>query len=161
MKLLLVILILFGCNVGAEEVIRAKPNVAGFPTRPGEYTHKQWKYVYEIQNPGTRSEIRIGKVFLEGKPVTGATGELLQELFGHFIYFGDRGWNRGWLNTLTYDRPVFDAEGNLTDDARALLPKSTETKKAEQSDAVNPHAFGTFGISPAEQARMPKASGDT
>jgi len=31
----------------------------------------------------------------------------------------------------------------------------------EQADAANPHAFGTFGISPAEQARMPKASGDT
>lgn len=36
-----------------------------------------------------------------------------------------------------------------------------EKQQAEQSDAVNPHAFGTFGISPAEQARMPKASGDT
>jgi hypothetical protein len=32
---------------------------------------------------------------------------------------------------------------------------------AERAGAVNPHAFGTFGISPAEQARMPKASGDT
>lgn len=31
----------------------------------------------------------------------------------------------------------------------------------EQGRAVNPHAFGTFGISAAEQPRMPKASGDT
>ena len=33
--------------------------------------------------------------------------------------------------------------------------------KAERTGAVNPHAFGTFGISAAEQPRMPKASGDT
>ena len=31
----------------------------------------------------------------------------------------------------------------------------------EQIGAVNPHACGTSGISPAEQARMPEASGDT
>jgi len=35
------------------------------------------------------------------------------------------------------------------------------TQNVEQTGAVNPHAFGTFGIPPAEQARMPKASGDT
>jgi hypothetical protein len=29
----------------------------------------------------------------------------------------------------------------------------------QQSDAVNPHAFGTFGTSPAEQVRVPKAGG--
>jgi len=34
-------------------------------------------------------------------------------------------------------------------------------KTAERAGAANPHAFGTFGISPAEQALMPKASGDT
>jgi len=31
--------------------------------------------------------------------------------------------------------------------------------KCEQGGSPNHHAFGTFGISPAEQARMPKASG--
>ena len=33
--------------------------------------------------------------------------------------------------------------------------------KAEQAGAANPHAFGTSGISAAEQPRMPEASGDT
>jgi len=33
-------------------------------------------------------------------------------------------------------------------------------KMAEQTDAPNPHAFGTSGISAAEQPRMPEASGD-
>ena len=33
--------------------------------------------------------------------------------------------------------------------------------KAEQADAVNPHACGTFGTSAAEQPLVPKASGDT
>jgi hypothetical protein len=129
MKQIFAILLLLGCSVWADEVIRAKPNAAGFPTKPGEYIHKQWKYVYEIQHPGTRSEVRIGRIILDGKPLTGESGELLQELFGHFIYFGDQGYNRGWLNTLTYDRPVFDAEGNLTEEARSLLPRSTENKK--------------------------------
>jgi hypothetical protein len=36
-----------------------------------------------------------------------------------------------------------------------------KNKNAEQADAVNHHAFGTFGTSPAEQALVPKASGDT
>jgi len=31
--------------------------------------------------------------------------------------------------------------------------------KCEQGGSPNHHAFSTFGISPAEQARMPKASG--
>ena len=34
-------------------------------------------------------------------------------------------------------------------------------KIAEQADAVNPHACGTFGTSAAEQPLVPKASGDT
>jgi len=33
--------------------------------------------------------------------------------------------------------------------------------KAERAGAVNPHAFGTFGTSAAEQPLVPKASGDT
>ena len=39
--------------------------------------------------------------------------------------------------------------------------KTPNPIKAEQAGAANPHAFGTSGISPAEQARMPKAIGDT
>jgi hypothetical protein len=133
MKTLLVIFLICGLSASAEQVIRSKPNAAGFPTKPGEYIHKQWKYVYEIQNPGTRSEVRIGRLLLEGKPVVGKPGELLEELFGRFIQFGDRGWNRGWLNTLTYDRPVFDKDGNPTDEARHLLPKGTNSTKTKPS----------------------------
>jgi hypothetical protein len=43
----------------------------------------------------------------------------------------------------------------LTSKAKAALAK----KKVEQTDALNSHAFGTFGTSPAEQALVPKASG--
>jgi hypothetical protein len=131
MKALLAIFLISGLSISAEEVIRSQPNVAGFPTKPGEYIHKQWKYVYEIQNPGTRSEVRIGRLTLEGKPLVGEPGELLEELFGRFIYFSDRGWNRGWLNTLTYDRPVFDKDGNPTDEARQILTKEPKLPKTE------------------------------
>jgi len=36
---------------------------------------------------------------------------------------------------------------------------TNEAKKAEQADALNHHAFGTFGTSAAEQPLVPKASG--
>jgi hypothetical protein len=40
------------------------------------------------------------------------------------------------------------------------LPSIDTTKNmAEQTDALNSHAFGTFGTSPAEQALVPKAGG--
>jgi len=42
----------------------------------------------------------------------------------------------------------------------SLMLSSTRKKTVEQADEPNPHAFGTSGISPAEQARMPETSGD-
>jgi len=44
---------------------------------------------------------------------------------------------------------------NLQNDAIRRMNE----RKCEQDGSPNHHAFGTFGISPAEQARMPKASG--
>jgi len=37
----------------------------------------------------------------------------------------------------------------------------TNTKYTEQTDGVNPCAFGTSGTSPAEQALVPEAGRDT
>jgi len=42
-----------------------------------------------------------------------------------------------------------------------VLINRLQKEWAERAGAANPHAFGTSGISPAEQARMPEASGDT
>jgi len=36
-----------------------------------------------------------------------------------------------------------------------------QRNESEQAGAANPHAFGTFGTSAAEQPWVPKASGDT
>jgi hypothetical protein len=44
------------------------------------------------------------------------------------------------------------------DEYRFIIRKAENT---EQTDAANHHAYGTFGTSPAEQALVPKASGDT
>jgi RimJ/RimL family protein N-acetyltransferase len=41
------------------------------------------------------------------------------------------------------------------------LFREREIKQAEQNDALNSHACGTFGTSPAEQALVPESSGDT
>lgn len=92
-----------------------------FPAKAGEYTHKGWKYIYVIQHHGTRSEKRIGRLYLNGKEVKGGIGELNQEPIGYFIYFGERGYNQGWLNTLTYDQKVFGKDGAPTTQAHELL----------------------------------------
>jgi len=136
MKFLLIALSLVTVSLAfADNVQRAPYHAASFPTKPGEYIHKQWKYIYIIENEGTRSEKRIGKLYLEGKEVKGDQGELLQEHLGIFVYFGEIGFNQGWLNTLTYNQPVFDKNGEITADVRAML---FPAKKAQQGAAANP-----------------------
>jgi hypothetical protein len=104
------------------------------PTKAGEYSHEGWKYVYEIQNKGTRSERRIGKLFLNGKEVKGEIGEVKREPIGPLLYFGEGNYHRGWLNTLPYDQRVFDKDGNLTEKAKELLaPAREKEKKTEQA----------------------------
>ena len=95
-------------------------HAAAYPTKPGVYRHKGWRYEYAVEAVGTRSERRIGRLFLEEREVTGTPGELLEEFLGRFVYFGGTGYNRGWLNTLTYERPVFDDAGSLTPAAKKL-----------------------------------------
>ena len=102
-----------------------------FPTKAGEYSHKGWRYVYEIQHQGTRSERRIGRLFLNGKEVKGEIGELNQDPIGFFLYFGEHGYNQGWLNTLTYDHEVFGKDGGPTKQASDLLRAAREKKKTE------------------------------
>jgi len=107
-----------------------------FPTKAGEYSHKGWKYVCEIKHQGTRSERRIGRLFLNGKEVKGVIGELNQEPIGFFIYFGEYGYNQGWLNTLTYDQKVFGKDGAPTKQARELLRTAREKKKKTEQDTA-------------------------
>jgi hypothetical protein len=100
---------------------------AAYPTKPGVYRHKGWRYVYEIEAPGTRSERRTGRLFLGDREITGSAGELLEEYLGKFVYFGARGYNRGWLNTLTYDRRVFEGDTvTITSAAKSLLQANTQ-----------------------------------
>jgi hypothetical protein len=53
-------------------------------------------------------------------------------------------------------RAIFSTTGSF-ESANSLR---TDDRKAEQADAPNPRACGTFGTSPAGQALVPKASGD-
>jgi hypothetical protein len=106
--------------------VRGTYHAAAFPTKPGVYRHKGWRYEYVVEDRGTRSERRIGRLFLEEREIIGQAGELLEEFLGRFVYFGASGYNRGWLNTLTQDRPVFDADGSLTAAARQTLPQRTQ-----------------------------------
>ena len=105
-----------------------------FPAKAGEYTSKGWKYVYEVKLKGTRSEKRIGRLFLNGKEIKGKISELHQEPIGIFIYFGESGYNQGWLNTLTYDKSVFAEDGSPTAEVLSLLQALRDKKtKAEPS----------------------------
>ena len=107
-----------------------------FPAKAEEYTHKGWKYVYEVQQKGTRSEKRVGRLSLNGKEIKGKVGELGQEPLGIFIYFGEVGYNQGWLNTMTYDKAVFAEGGVPTPEVTALLRVLRDAKsKAEQGGA--------------------------
>jgi hypothetical protein len=127
MKTKISILISLLCCVicGAEPVT--------FPAKAGKYTHKGWEYVYEVELKGTRSEKRIGRLFLNGKEIKGKIGELNQEPIGIFIYFGESGYNKGWLNTLTYDEAVFAEDGSPTSKVTSLLQALRAKKdKAEQ-----------------------------
>jgi hypothetical protein len=92
-----------------------------FPSTAGNYDQKGWHYTYKIEGPGTRSERRIGKLFFEGKEVKGKPGEVNRGPLGPLVYFGEGGYDQGWLNTRTYDRMVFKADGTLTDEVRQLF----------------------------------------
>jgi len=78
-------------------------------------------------------------------------------------YWTRYGRDYPWQRVPPHDEPewlkamVINASKRM-DGLEMHLP---QTKKAEQSDAVNPHAFGTFGTSAAEQPLVPKAGGDT
>ena len=125
MKTALLCLALLATSAVAQRVEppreRGTYHAAAFPTKLGVYRHKGWRYEYIVEDRGTRSERRIGRLFLEEREVTGAPGELLEEYLGRFLYFGTAGYNRGWLNTLTADRPVFEADGSATAAARDAL----------------------------------------
>ncbi len=129
----ILISLLFCAMCGAEPVT--------FPAKAGEYTHKGWKYVYEVRLKGTRSEKRIGRLFLNSKEIKGKIGELHQEPIGIFIYFGEGGYNQGWLNTLTYDKAVFAEDGSPTAEVASLLRaiRDKKTKEAEQGVHGNTH----------------------
>ena len=127
---------------------RAEP--VTFPTKAGEYSEKGWKYVYEIQHQGTRSEQRTGRLFLNGKEEKGVIGELKREPIGFFIYFGEHGFNQGWLNTLTYDGKVFEKDGTTTEQAQLLLHAdrmAPEDAKVAYRDALvgSLHGFAEGG----------------
>jgi len=110
-------------NVIKIEVLDAIPNGAGYPTKPGTYSvdcdDGKWIYKYVIAHRGTRSEKRRGRISINGKTVAGRHGDVRYTPFGKLLYL-DLPFYSGWLNTLTYDSPVFDKKGEL-------LPELKET----------------------------------
>ncbi|MFO0839484.1 MAG: hypothetical protein U1D55_13290 [Phycisphaerae bacterium] len=95
-------------------VVRPAGAVA-FPSRSGSYSFGAWRYDYLVTATGTRSERRIGRLFERGRELAGSPGDVRDTPLGRFAYFGvgDTRYNIGWLNTLTYDMPVFDSDGRL------------------------------------------------
>ena len=91
-----------------------------FPTKPGTYTSGDWEYTYTIEHEGTRSEKRVGALCRSGSEVTGSVGEFKETPLGNFLWFESE-WNRGWLNTLTRDGPVFGDDGHPVKEVRYLL----------------------------------------
>ncbi len=102
----------------AEALTRGLP--CDYPTKPGTYRKDGWEYTYTITGKGTRSETREGVLKKDGKQVGGGKGEIIETPLGRLQYFQDR-YNSGWLNTLTYDMPVFP--GDAEKGAKKYLPK--------------------------------------
>jgi len=101
--------------------LRLRGGPAGFPTAPGEYEKNGWGYTYAITGKGTRSERRVGTLFRGGKQVAGDVGDTQETPLGRFALFPAGTYDSGWINTRTYDRPVFDSSGNLLPEVRRLL----------------------------------------
>jgi len=91
-----------------------------YPTDPGSYRLGEWQYTYEVRSEGTRSERRVGTLLRRGGVVRGASGDVKETPFGKFVYF-DTIWENGWLNTRTYDRRVFDDDGEPIEELREFL----------------------------------------
>ena len=83
--------------------------------------------MYVITNKGTRSETRIGKLYQHGALVTGKIGQIRSTAVGVFTLFPAARYNRGWLNTRTYGRPVFRPDGTLLPEVKDILQAYEET----------------------------------
>lgn len=88
------------------------PRPADYPTLPGTYQIGAWEYSYAIEAPGTRSEKRVGVLKRDGSAVPGQAEKILETPLGRFRYF-EQMYSRGWLNTLSYDRAVFETDQDV------------------------------------------------
>jgi hypothetical protein len=66
----------------------------------------EMEYEYQITGKGTLSEKRIGILRENGIEIKGKKDEVRETVIGKYKYYSDH-YNVGWLNTLTYDEPVF------------------------------------------------------
>ena len=100
--------------------------------------------------------------FLSGKTKNNYTGKYLTRVslefceshpkkgFAYVYFFNNRGGRLGGELTIHHfiDGEIFEHVG-----------WGHEQNNAQRADGPNRYAFGTSGISPTEQAQMPKASG--
>ena len=99
------------------------PDVAGpasHPTKAAAYVVGAWKYEYAITSPGTKSEGRRGRLFHASKELFAPDGTVVTTPVGKFMFFAlpppgvQRIWGEdGWLQTLCYDKPVFNDDGSV------------------------------------------------
>jgi hypothetical protein len=112
----ILLLLLLG---GALLPLRAA-DLPTYPTKPGVYETNGWKYEYIVAAKGSRSESRTGRLYCAGREITASHGTVTNTPLGRFR-FHQRSYNHGWLNTLTYDYPVFDEHGSISRHAFAEL----------------------------------------
>ena len=115
----------------------ADENLPVYPTKEGTYVKDNWEYIYTITLKGTKSEMRKGQLYYNKKEVSAPLGTIKNTPLGKFILFPASGtWNMGWLNTMTYDRPVFNNTGRLTAKAQqyidSLEKENLSSKTIEQ-----------------------------
>jgi serpin B len=155
---LVIAAVAYGTLESAAEESRG-PRLCDFPTRPGTYEAGEWEYTYAIESPGSRSETRIGALKQAGKAVAGKKDEVLDTPLGRFK-FHDARYNKGWLNTLTFDTPVFKEDT----DRAAVVKGNTEfaldlyARLAKQDGNL---FFSPYSISDALAMTSAGARGET
>jgi len=116
-------------------------------TRSGTYSAEDWKYIYTVTNPGTRSQGAVGRLLYKGTPLPlpKNLSDSYNTPLGRFYYVGEEGpiWeDLGWVPALTDNNdplgnnlPVPSKEPDTINTAKNQIEKliKTLTLKGSQS----------------------------
>jgi hypothetical protein len=89
------------------------PRMCDYPTKAGTYEKDGWKYIFEGDTFSDSQSAKChGRLFRSGEELQGQVREVIDTPLGKFMFCAGA-YNRGWLNTCTYEVRLFDEKGNI------------------------------------------------